>query len=127
MPFPEIAEVISFLDEMSVIEGRSAVSGRVIKEQYLCREPEERLFFKGRWYEGLYPNIGATEEDKRQFAEFQKQIDRWVDWRDAKGKRSFVVPVGMCSTDAEVTSLDKISFAEWLRQNGFTSERLIWY
>jgi hypothetical protein len=26
-----------------------------------------------------------------------------------------------------VTSLDKISFAEWLRQNGFTSDRLIWY
>jgi hypothetical protein len=72
-------------------------------------------------------NVGASDDDKRQFAEFQKQIDKWVNWRDASGKRAFVVPVEKCSTDAEATSLDKISFAEWLRQNGFTSTRLIWY
>ena len=65
------------------------------------------------------PTVGATDDDKRQYNEFQKQIDYWVNWRDADGKRAFVVPVGMCSTDAEVTGLDKISFAEWLRQNGF--------
>ena len=33
----------------------------------------------------------------------------------------------MCSDDVQVTALDKLTFAEWLRQNGFTSERLIWY
>ena len=73
------------------------------------------------------PVSASTEEDKRQYNEFQKQMDHWVAWRDASGKRAFVVPVGMCSTDAEVTALDKISFAEWLRQNGFNSDRLIWY
>jgi hypothetical protein len=50
-----------------------------------------------------------------------------VNWRDAKGRRAFVVPVGNCSSDEAVTSLDRITFADWLRQNGFTSERLIWY
>jgi hypothetical protein len=66
-------------------------------------------------------------EDKRQFAEFQKQIDYWVGWRDVKGRRAFVVPVANCSDDIEVTQLDKTSFADWLGQNGFTSERLLWY
>lgn len=99
----------------------------MIKEQFLCREPEERVFFKGRWYEGLYLHPGESEQDKRQFAEFQKQIDYWVNWRDASGKRAFVVPVANCSTDTVATSLDKISFAHWLRQKGFTSERLVWY
>jgi len=127
VPFHENAELISFLDEMSLIEGRGRDGELIIGEQYLCREPEERLFFKGRWYEGLYANVGATDDDKQQYNAFQKQIDYWVNWRDAVGKRAFVVPVGMCSTDAEVTGLDKISFAEWLRQNGFNSERLIWY
>lgn len=127
VPFRENSELIELLDEMSLVEGRDAAGELLIKEQYLCREPEERVFFKGRWYEGLYLNAGASDEDKRQFAEFQKQLDRWINWRDAKGKRAFVVPVGNCSTDAEVTSLDTISFAEWLRQNGFTSDRLIWY
>ena len=112
---------------MSLTEGRGANGEVIVKEQNLCREPEERVFFKGRWYEGLYLNVAAADEDKRQFADFQKKVDGWVNWRDASGKRAFVVPSAACSDDAEVTSLDKISFADWLRQNGFTSERLIWY
>jgi hypothetical protein len=127
VPFQENTELIELLDEMTLTEGRGANGEVIIKEQFLCREPEERVFYKGRWYEGLYLNAGSSDEDKRQFAEFQKQIDKWVNWRDAKGKRAFVVPVASCSNDAEVTSLDKISFAEWLQQNGFTSERLVWY
>jgi len=127
VPFQENAELIGLLDEMSLIEGRNANGEIVVKEQFLCREPEERVFYKGRWYEGLYLSVGASDEDKRQYSEFQKRIDQWVNWRDAKGKRAFVVPVADCSSDAEVTALDGISFADWLRQNGFTSERLIWY
>lgn len=127
VPFKENTELISLLDEMALLDGRDASGEVVIKEQYLCREPEERVFHKGRWYEGLYLNVGASEDDKRQFAEFQKQIDTWINWRDASGRRAFAVPVEMCSDDVEVTQLDRISFADWLRQNNFTSERLIWY
>lgn len=127
VPFKENAELIDLLDQMSLLDGRDANGEIVVKEQFLCREPEERVFYKGRWYEGLYLNIAASEEDKWQYAEFQKKIDEWVNWRDASGKRAFVVPVANCSADAEVTSLDKISFADWLRQNGLTSERLLWY
>jgi len=127
VPFQENGELIELLDEMSLLEGRDARGEIVVREQYLCREPEERLFYKGRWYEGLYLNAGASDEDKRQYNEFQKQIDFWVNWRDGSGRRAFVVPVAMCSIDPTVTSLDKISFGDWLRQNGFTSERLVWY
>ena len=72
-------------------------------------------------------NAGAEVEDIRQFEEFQKQINFWINWRDADGKRAFVVPSANCSNDAEAIALDKISFGEWLRQKGFNSERLIWY
>ena len=127
VPFQENAELIAFLDEMSLLEGSDAQGEVIVKEQFLCREPEERVFYKGRWYEGLYLVVGASEDDKRQFAEFQKRVDGWVNWRDASGKRAFVVPLANCSADAEVTSLDKMSFGAWLRQQGFTSERLFWY
>jgi hypothetical protein len=127
VPFQENAELISLIDEMGLTEGRSSDGSVIVKEQFLCREPEERVFYKGRWYEGLYLHAGESVEDKRQFAEFQRQIDRWVSWHDAQEKRAFVVPVANCSSDVEATALDKISFSEWLRQNGFTSERLIWY
>ena len=127
VPFQENAELISLLGEMNLVEGKNERGEILIKEQFLCREPEDRVFYKGRWYEGLYLNVGASEDDKRQLGEFQKQVDFWVNWRDAEGKRAFVVPVGNCSTGAEVTQLDKISFGEWLRQKGLTSERLVWY
>ena len=127
VPFQENTELIDLLDEMTLTDGRGPNGDVIIKEQFLCREPEERIFYKGRWYEGLYLHAGESDENKRQFAEFQTQVDRWVNWRDANGKRAFVVPVANCSTDVEVTSLDKISFAEWLRQNGFNSKRLVWY
>lgn len=127
VPFRENVELIEFLDEMSLLEGRDTNGDVVVKEQYLCREPEERVFYKGRWYEGLYLNVGASDEDKRQYDEFQKRIDSYVNWRDAKGRRAFVVPLELSSDDVEITQLDRVSFGDWLRQNGFTSERLFWY
>jgi protoporphyrinogen oxidase len=127
VPFQENTELISLLDEMSLTDGRDQEGSVVVREQYLCREPEERVFYKGRWYEGLYLNVGASEQDKADYAEFQRQIDYWVNWRDGKGRRAFVVPIANCSDDAEVTSLDRISFADWLRNLGLTSERLVWY
>ncbi len=127
VPFQENTELIALLDEMSLTEGRGTDGELLVKEQFLCREPEERVFYKGRWYEGLYLHVGESEDDKRQFAEFQRLVDGWVNWRDRSGKRAFVVPLANCSADAEVTALDKISFGDWLRQKGFTSERLLWY
>lgn len=127
IPFPENTDLIGLLDEMGLTEGRTAAGDPIIKEQFLCREPEERIFFKGRWYDGLYAHIGESDEDVRQFGEFQNQIDMWVDRLDAAGRRYFVVPSAKCSDDAEAAALDKISFAEWLLRHGFTSERLVWY
>lgn len=127
VPFQENTELVSLLDEMELTEGRGANGEVIVKEQFLCREPEERVFYKGRWYDGLYLHVGESEEDKRQFAEFQKQIDYWVNWRDAKGRRAFVVPSAFCSNETEATDLDTITFAVWLRQKGLTSGRLIWY
>ena len=127
VPFQENTELITLLEEMSLVQGRGDSGEVLIKEQFLCREPEERVFYKGRWYEGLYLHAGESEDDKRQFAEFQEQIDYWINWRDGNGKRAFVVPLANCSIDAEATALDKISLADWLLQKGFTSERIIWY
>ncbi|CAN5474602.1 hypothetical protein BH10ACI1_BH10ACI1_14750 [soil metagenome] len=127
VPFQENAELIALLDEMSLTEGVKENGEIIVKEQFLCREPEERVFYKGRWYEGLYLNVGASEDDKNQYQAFQKGIDFWVNWRDSVGKRAFTLPIANCSTDAEILALDKISFAVWLKQKGFTSERLFWY
>ena len=89
VPFRENTALISLLDEMGLTEARGVSGEVVIKEQFLCREPEERVFYKGRWYDGLYLHVGESEDDKRQFAAFQQQVDKWVNWRDGSGKRAF--------------------------------------
>jgi len=126
-PMKENTALISLLDEMGVIEGKDNEGEPVIAEQFLCRDPEERIFFKGRWYEGLYLHAGASADDEQQMEKFNVEVNRWVLWRDAKGRRAFTLPVSACSDDAEVTALDRISMGEWMNQRGLLSPRLRWW
>lgn len=127
IPTRENKELVELLSEMNLLESADQNGDPVVAEQFVCREPEERTFYKGRWYEGTYLRVGASEADLQQLAEFQKEIDFWVAWRDAAGKRAFTIPVANCSRDAFVTELDRITFADWLRKKGFTSPRLLWW
>jgi glycine/D-amino acid oxidase-like deaminating enzyme len=125
-PQKENRALVTLLDELGVLEGADAEGEPVVAEQFLCRDPEERVFYRGRWYEGLYLHAGATEEDARQLRLFNAEVDAWAAWRDAKGRRAFAIPVSRCSDDAEVAALDRVSMGEWMRARGFTSERLRW-
>jgi glycine/D-amino acid oxidase-like deaminating enzyme len=127
VPMKENVALVSLLEEMSVIEGKDQNGAPVIGEQFLCRDPEERVFYKGRWYEGLYLHAGESEDDKQQLRKFNAEVDRWIAWRDGRGRRAFTLPVSACSDDADVTALDRISIAEWMNQRGLTSPRLRWW
>src|SRR5688500_1663242 len=61
VPFRENVELISLLDEMSLLEGRGTGGDWRVKEEFLCREPEERVLYKGRLYEGVYLQVGASD------------------------------------------------------------------
>jgi hypothetical protein len=125
-PMKDNPQLVGLLDEMGVLEGRTSEGEPIVGEQYLCRDPEERVFFRGRWYEGLYLRAGASEEDLSQLAAFEKEIAALVAWRDARGRRAFAIPVATSSDDSEITALDRITIAEWLERKGFTSPRLLW-
>jgi phytoene dehydrogenase-like protein len=125
-PMKENTSLIQLLDEMGILEGRDAEGEPIVAEQYICRDPEERVFYRGRWYEGLYMHAGASPDDEQQYDRFNAEIQKWVGWRDARGRRAFAIPVAHSSNDAEVTALDRISMADWLDQRGFTSSRLRW-
>ena len=125
-PMKENKTLITLLDEMDVLEGRAIDGEPVVREEYLCRDPEERVYYLGRWYEGLYLRAGATTEDLRQLDSFNEEVNRWVGLRDGRGRKAFSIPVATGSDDAEVTALDKISMSEWLAARGWNSPRLKW-
>jgi protoporphyrinogen oxidase len=125
-PLKENRLLITLFEEMGLLDGRDADGQPIVAEQYLCRAPKERLFIKGHWYEDLYPHAGQTDEDRRQLARFEAEVDRWVAWRDGRGRPAFALPLATSSDDAEVTALDKLSMDEWLTKRGLTSPRLRW-
>ena len=115
-----------FVSEIGGFED-DPVRGHVPREPWLVRRPEERLFFDGRWHSGLLPNEMMAPVDRRDFARFQLEVDRWIGWRDSVGKRAFCVPMESCSRDSEVLALDRISAATWLSGHGLSSGLLRWY
>lgn len=125
-PLSDAGPVPRLLRELGVITGVDERGAPTFAEETLIHEPEERLFYKGRWYEGLYLRAGASAEDLAQLQRFEAAMRDFARARDGKGRKAFAVPIEAGSDDAEWTQLDRVSMADWLAQQGFTSPRLLW-
>lgn len=126
VPMRESRAMVTLLAEMGALEGVTADGDPLVAEQHLCRDPQERLFHDGRWWSGLYLHAGETAQDRDDLQRFQAEVDRWVAWRDARGRRAFAIPSATGSDDPEVTALDAVSARRWLDAKGLRSERLRW-
>lgn len=125
-PLSDQGPVPRLLRELGVVTGVDDDGAPTFAEEVLIHEPEERLFFKGAWYEGLYLRAGASEDDLAQLERFQSLMKTLAAARDGQGRKAFAVPIETGSDDAEWTQLDRLSMAEWLAREGFTSPRLKW-
>src|SRR5262245_10478506 len=63
VPDPANRALVALLEEVGAVSSRDAAGRPVYAEDVLCRDPQERLFFHGEWYEGLYPRAGASPRD----------------------------------------------------------------
>ncbi|MCG8418339.1 MAG: FAD-dependent oxidoreductase [Proteobacteria bacterium] len=127
VPMKESRAVLALLSEMSVLEGFDSDGEPIVAEQHLCRDPQERVFYRGYWYEDLYLYAGASAEDTRQRKAFDAEVGRLAEWRDSRGRRAFAMPSSRSSDDAEILALDRMTMAQWMDGKGFTSPRLRWY
>jgi phytoene dehydrogenase-like protein len=126
-PLDAASDLSVLLQEMQVVERLDETGRPVVGEQFLCRAPQERLFFGGAWSEGLYPRYGATREDLRQLQAFEAEMEAYVGARDGRGRRVFMLPTAVAGGTPELDALDRLSMAEWLDRRGYTSPRLRWY
>jgi glycine/D-amino acid oxidase-like deaminating enzyme len=127
VPSPRNRPLVALLGEVGAVAGRDAQGRPIYAESVLCREPEERVYFRGHWYEGLFPRAGASASDLAQFRAFEDEMKRWSRWRDARGRRGFVLPRASGSDADEIRALDRQSMAEYLAQHGWDSPRLRWF
>ena len=118
--------LIDFLQELGVIT-HFENGLPFYNEYYLCFDPEERLLLNGQWQEGLIPQFGIADEDKRQIKRFFKLVEELKQAKGHDGKYAFNIPIDQSSADNVYRNLDKISFKTYLHNKGFTSKYLLWY
>ena len=87
----------------------------------LCADLQERLFWQGRWQEGLIPRTGLATQDREDLAAFNRAMDGFSKRVGSDGKPAFAVPSAYSSRDPALTALDKQDFAAWLDAQGWHS------
>ncbi len=126
LPGPETHYVREFFDEIGIIQGYEK-GLPVFNEYFLCADAHERLFFQGEWQDGLVPQHGIQNEDKKQYDEFFGFIESLKNKKGVDKKFIFSIPIDLSSQDPEFLKLDKISMAEFMTGKGWTSRYLNWY
>jgi hypothetical protein len=119
--------LVRLLKEMNVITGFDPSGEPVVDDQFLIPEPEERLFWRGAWHEGLMPEAALGPDDIDQMRRMREQLDTWSRWRDDQGRRAFCLPIAHGSQAPEVLELDNISMSEWMDRLGLHAPHLRWY
>lgn len=109
-PGEEAVLVRKFLEENEIIVGKDKNGKPIYNERYLCFDPEERIFYQGRWNEGLYPTGSPGSRAANEEQKFKKLIQNWRSKIGRDGKKAFSIPIDLSSRDPEFLKLDKINF-----------------
>jgi hypothetical protein len=126
LPGSEAKYVREFFEEIGIILGYE--NGLpVFNEYFLCSDSHERLFFQGKWQDGLVPQHGIQNDDKRQYEEFFSFVESLKTKTGSDGKPLFVIPLDLSSRDPEYLKLDLVSMSDFMMERNWTSRYLNWY
>ena len=126
LPTQEAAHVRELLAELGVLHGDPGAARPTYEERFLCATPQERVFRNGLWDDGLLPHRGVDAGEREQQRRFQERMDELKNSRGKDGRRLFAIPMEFSSRDPEWLALDRIPFARWLKENGFTAPSVLW-
>lgn len=126
-PNNDLADYLAFLEEAKVITGRDEQGLPVYNEQYLCFDPQERLYINGRWQDGLVPHFGVPADQQKQISRFLNMMDSFRSAKTKDGKDAFAIPIDQSGKDEDYTRLDTMTMKAWLEQNSFNSAYLHHY
>lgn len=120
VPNPESRGIHRLLATLGILTGWR--DSKPLFDPYsIVADPEQRLLFRGRWQEGLVPGIGLTPRDRHDLAAFFAAMARWRQATGTDGRPAFAIPMALGSRDPTILALDRITIADWVRQQGWTS------
>ena len=123
VPNAEAKALRHMLRQFGMVVGEEA--GAPVYDPYqLCADLEERLLWQGRWQEGLYPGT-LSRADSAEQARFGAQMSAFRAQKGADGRPAFASPMAYSSQDPALRALDRVSFAAWLRAEGYHGAPLL--
>jgi hypothetical protein len=123
---PTNVDLIAFLRESEIITSIDAAGVPTYREEYLVHSPDERIFMRGQWHDGLIALKHLGAEDHLQFEQFTRAMDSFRDRKGNDGLYVFDLPLRKCSADTTHDELDSMTMKEWMTQQGWNSEYLLW-
>ncbi len=128
LPGAQAGEVAELLAELGLSHG--AAGATTFDERHLCHSPQERLFIRGEWVEGLLPPLDALPTSQR--VQTQRDYEGFRNAVQAAGRdQTFSIPTARANRSSEAlarsAALDGSSFANWLDAQGFNAPALRWY
>lgn len=129
LPLPNMEDkaLLQFLEEEKIILGYDSKGFPKFDETQLTFAPDERLFYKNNWQEGVVPKEGNTLLEDEELVRFFKLMDVFRSKKDEQGKYWFMIPLSESSQNKEVKELDSITMKQWFDSNHFTSKPLYNY
>nr|WP_315464872.1 FAD-dependent oxidoreductase [uncultured Rhodoferax sp.] len=119
LPTDDAPEVQDLLEELGL---RQRVAGRwQYDERHLCHSPQERLFFRGGWQDGLLPVHGVDEATLAQYRRFAALVDQ------ARRAVRWSIPAQNSPSAPVKRALTAMTFIAYLEQNGLDDPHLRWY
>jgi hypothetical protein len=128
LPLPSRASthVREMLAEFGVILDGAQSERPYMDEAVVVHGLDERLLRNGRWEDNLVPP-GATPQDQAQHVAFFRYVEGLRTAVGKDGRKLFCIPIALSSQDAEWCALDRLTFKQWLLQQGYSSPVLHWY
>ncbi|MBC7661974.1 MAG: NAD(P)-binding protein [Chitinophagaceae bacterium] len=120
-------DLMAFLTDCGVITGRDGRGQAVYNDDYLCHDVEERLYYQGAWHEGLIPWKSLEPSTIKEIRAFFAYTDVMRASIGRDNKRGFQIPLSLSSIDPHYAELDRMTFANFVRGQGWTSPFLGWY
>lgn len=129
LPLPNFKdkELLQFLEEEKIILGYDAKGFPIFDELQLSFAPDERLFYKNNWHDGVVPKDGNSKDQDLEFQRFFKLMDTFRGGKGNDGKYLFDIPLHRSSEDISSRNLDKMTMKEWFETNNFKTEPLFNY
>ena len=90
---------------------RTVLGRTVPDERHLCHRPQERVFFDGRWQDGLLPHEGVPAGTLAQYRRFAAEVQAAI-------RLGFALPTHRAGWRPAHAALDAQTLVHWLQARG---------